>query len=439
MIAVKKEMQTSALWDTSVAIISSRPIDEEQRLPDISGSPNQYAGDGGVRAVVAWQRRKNDVWNIYYSVQRGDSGTWNPPASVTEDSISSTNVRVLPYRDSVFLLTWKKRNAILYAFLSFGSLPNSTTMSTPDTLALSNEDSLDYDITFRYSDGAVVWTARDSTGDRVFVTRYVGINPVVTLSTPETLSVRGRLSNPQFAFSMFSYDGPLLYELSVNGLHEVHIMSGSTDENLSLDPNADCRNARAFSSPIIAVSGRTLDKKIQYWFDVLVMEKYKEKDSTLFFQRGSYVSDTVKSAGYNRNACISSILIYVPQYRSAAIPIVWESNRDGRSHLYSRLALIPTGGVKDNGLKISSLRLDQNYPNPFNPSTTIHFHLSTAGDVTLKIIDLLGRTVETLIDNTMSAGEYETSWDARKYSSGVYFYRLEAGAFTETKKLMLLK
>ena len=83
--------------------------------------------------------------------------------------------------------------------------------------------------------------------------------------------------------------------------------------------------------------------------------------------------------------------------------------------------------------------LGQNYPNPFNPTTTISFALPSRSLVTLKVFDLLGREVATIVSGEMSAGNYSKQWNASKFASGVYFYRLEAGSYTETKKLLLLK
>jgi hypothetical protein len=84
--------------------------------------------------------------------------------------------------------------------------------------------------------------------------------------------------------------------------------------------------------------------------------------------------------------------------------------------------------------------LAQNYPNPFNPGTTILFSLPVQTRVTLRIYDLLGKEIATLINNeTLSAGKHIKQWSAQYFSSGVYFYKLQAGSFTATKKLVLLK
>ncbi|MCW9094671.1 MAG: T9SS type A sorting domain-containing protein, partial [Ignavibacteriaceae bacterium] len=83
--------------------------------------------------------------------------------------------------------------------------------------------------------------------------------------------------------------------------------------------------------------------------------------------------------------------------------------------------------------------LSQNYPNPFNPSTTIRWQQPETGLVTLKIYDVLGNEIVTLVNEEKSVGIYEINWNANKLSSGIYFYQLKAGSFSQTKKMILLK
>jgi hypothetical protein len=100
---------------------------------------------------------------------------------------------------------------------------------------------------------------------------------------------------------------------------------------------------------------------------------------------------------------------------------------------------IPTT-VKSGNINEFIFDLSQNYPNPFNPSTTISFTLEVSGFTTLKIYDILGREVATLVHEVRNAGNYSIQWDATNISSGIYFYRLETNTgFAKTKKLLLLK
>jgi hypothetical protein len=83
--------------------------------------------------------------------------------------------------------------------------------------------------------------------------------------------------------------------------------------------------------------------------------------------------------------------------------------------------------------------LSQNYPNPFNPSTDIKFDIPKNSFVKLAVYNELGKEIAVLVNKDMPAGKYETGWNASNYSSGIYFYKLSAGDFTGTRKMILLK
>jgi hypothetical protein len=98
-----------------------------------------------------------------------------------------------------------------------------------------------------------------------------------------------------------------------------------------------------------------------------------------------------------------------------------------------------TTGVENEKTNIpSEFRLHQNYPNPFNPSTTIRYQLPTLSHVTLKVFDVLGREVTTLVAGVEESGYKSVQWSASGVASGVYFYRLQAGQFSAVKKMLLM-
>jgi len=83
--------------------------------------------------------------------------------------------------------------------------------------------------------------------------------------------------------------------------------------------------------------------------------------------------------------------------------------------------------------------LSQNYPNPFNPVTNIQFALPKSGFIKITVYDALGKEAESLLQQDLNAGSYETQWNAENYPSGVYYYNLSAGEFSITKKMVLVK
>lgn len=98
-----------------------------------------------------------------------------------------------------------------------------------------------------------------------------------------------------------------------------------------------------------------------------------------------------------------------------------------------------TGINPISGSTPEKFSLMQNFPNPFNPSTSIRFDLQESGFTKLYIYDVLGKTLSTLVNENLRAGSYEVNWNASDYPSGVYFYRLESGGFSEVRKMVLVK
>jgi hypothetical protein len=106
---------------------------------------------------------------------------------------------------------------------------------------------------------------------------------------------------------------------------------------------------------------------------------------------------------------------------------------------YSNEASLSLTAVKTDEALPKEYSIRQNYPNPFNPSTTFSFALPSRSFVSLKIFDLLGRDVATIVSESLNAGRYTRQWNAGTMPGGVYFYRLQAGTFTATRTLILLK
>ncbi len=121
--------------------------------------------------------------------------------------------------------------------------------------------------------------------------------------------------------------------------------------------------------------------------------------------------------------------------------VLWTDYMDGNYEIYMRKN--PTGnfiGIQTISTEVpQSYSLKQNYPNPFNPVTNINFSLPVSGYVKLSVYDGLGREINTIVNEYLMPGTYNADWNASNYSSGIYFYKLQAGDFTETKRMVLVK
>lgn len=121
---------------------------------------------------------------------------------------------------------------------------------------------------------------------------------------------------------------------------------------------------------------------------------------------------------------------------------IWARLHNNNLSVWTAIIDFPVKVENNNNIAQSYL-LEQNYPNPFNPSTTIRFIVpgkrNSAEHISLKIYDILGKEAASLVNSNLSAGTYEIKWNAYNMSSGVYFYRLVSGSYSETKKMILAK
>jgi len=159
-------------------------------------------------------------------------------------------------------------------------------------------------------------------------------------------------------------------------------------------------------------------------------------------QRAADKSFTLETAGFGSFAYR---VRYIPQTAASKFtqpytaPLDKWTDKEDKSDQFEKW---PAGlsDVRDLDLGVpTKFALDQNYPNPFNPTTTIKFAIPADENVSLKVFNVLGQEVATLVNKQMKAGSYSFDFNASKLSSGVYFYRVEAGSFNATKKMLLLK
>ena len=121
--------------------------------------------------------------------------------------------------------------------------------------------------------------------------------------------------------------------------------------------------------------------------------------------------------------------------------VLSDSNRLAVENYLQKKFNTTVTGIEDSQNKNipEKFTLYQNYPNPFNPATTIKYSIPKASFVTLKVYDILGREINTLVNKEQKVGVYKIQFNSNKLSSGVYFYKITAGNFVNTKKFIILK
>ncbi|MDP2209102.1 MAG: T9SS type A sorting domain-containing protein [Bacteroidota bacterium] len=183
----------------------------------------------------------------------------------------------------------------------------------------------------------------------------------------------------------------------------------------------------------------TKDDKQEYYYDVIAFEDSSSSSDNIHVKRGYWGWDAYDSLfntnGVDKNPDVSCGVWELYGYN---VWVVWQTNQGGRWHLVGSYTTIFTWGVEDENTP-KLFKLYQNYPNPFNPTTKIRHVLNKNTKVKLCIYNTLGQKLATLVDAEQQAGTYEAVWDASKFSSGVYYAKLETSDYLEARKLILMK
>ena len=160
---------------------------------------------------------------------------------------------------------------------------------------------------------------------------------------------------------------------------------------------------------------------------------------------GDYGSGTIWMLRYENGIVVTdSVLMYgsfgeMSAFGTDQLSELYIVSYGASSSIYRFAGPGPTSGVTAPPRQAFAFGLDQNYPNPFNPSTVIGYQIGVTEQVSLKVFDVLGQEVATLVDGIRSPGSYRVTFEAGRYSSGVYYYRLQAGNFVKTRELVLVR
>ena len=403
-------------WGTEIQLANSLSM---SFLPCISVS--------GLNVHVAWDDFRNGHYEIYYKRSTDAGVSWGADTRLTNNGASRYGPSVSVSGQTVHIVWDDERDGnreIYYKRSTNGGLnwqpdqrltDNSFSSSNPSIsvsgtlLIIVWQDSRNgqYQLYHkRSSDGGLIW-GQDT---RITNTTEFSGNP--------SLSVTGSNVN-------------LVWNDTRDGNFEIYYKR-STDGGINWGADNRLTN-NSFDSefPSIAATGQGIHI---VWYDTRfgnpeILGKRSTTGGVSWESDMRLTSNTAVSS--EPSVAVSG----------SVVNVVWSDNRDGNYEIYYKRD--PTGnpiGIKIISSEIpKQYSLSQNYPNPFNPATNIRFSIPVSGNVKLTVFDMLGREVETLVNENLSAGTFNADWDASKYSSGVYFYKFETAEFSEIKKMVLVK
>jgi len=378
---------------------------------------------------VVWYEERDGNQEIYFKNSFDGGTNWGADIRLTNNSASSIYPSLAVSDQFVHVVWYDTRNfynEIFYKQSTDGG------MSWGEDTQLTSATAGAYVPSIAVSDSVVHVVWRDDTSlsnQEIYYKRSTdgGTNWGEIQIMPNT---SGDSHNPSVAVS--DSNAHIIWRDDRDGNFEKYYKH-STDAGINWGEDTRLTNDPAVSeNPSISVSGHFLH---------IVWYETRDGNTEIYYKRStdgglSWEEDlrlTNNFAGSGRPSVSVS---------GSKVHVVWYDYRDGSEpEIYYKRN--PTGnvtGIENIGLDFpEEFMLEQNYPNPFNPSTTIQYAIPDGGFVTLKVYDVLGNELATLVNEEKYIGSYEVDFTAAGLSSGIYFYKLQAGSFVETKKMILIR
>jgi len=394
---------------------------------------------------VAWQDGRHGNIEIYYKRSTNGGVTWDEDVRMTDEpqvqqnssiAVSGSTVHVV-WEDWRFGVT---NQEVYYKRSSDGGIswePEARLTNAP-------EGSLWPSVSASGSVVHTVWAdLRDGGSGEIYYkcSTNGGITwgaDIRLRNNPEAVNVASVAVSGSFVHVVWSDyrdgNGEIYYKRSTNGG-----INWGADTRLTSDPGSS-------EDPNISVSGSSVH---------IVWKDERDGNKEIYYKRSTDGGINWEADVRLTNATGQSEFPSV-SISGSVLHVLWEDERDGNYEIYYKRN--PTGNlteIKNISSEVpEKFELGQNYPNPFNAVTSIKFKVTGASPyplsrlhrdklrgttVTLKVFDLVGREVATLVNEKLQPGKYEVTFDATNLTSGIYFYRMQAGEFTDTKKLVLIK
>ncbi len=376
---------------------------------------------------IVWQSFINNHWQILSREIIND--TLSDVVSITD----SLNDNITPALGTQ-ILAWIQNGKLLLKYLDSASTP----IITLDSVNCSNPI---------IGNGQYYWYGQ----------LYVGYEKGTAGNRQIYSASYTFYANPEWVFTKISSGGDNIninigtfgspqnfqpYQTMNNGVWKIvsRFIMNDTSDNVS----CNCENPSVFLYILLTKNSARAEKKLNNstpFFIVYDTDSLKSNREIMlkFDYEQSNNDTTINLSNSPGDDYKPEISFYSTD--TTYVAVFWTHEQNGKQGIWmSKTFFSPiTGFVPGRLQSPGNYSLEQNYPNPFNPSTIISYQLPVNSKVVLKIYDLLGKEVATLVNKEQLSGSYHVQFDGSKFASGVYFYRIEAGSFVETRKLILIK
>jgi hypothetical protein len=394
--------------------------------PDLSGSPTVTAL--GTFVHITWVDFRNGNPEIYYKHSTDYGASWEAVQRLTNDAAASLFPFISASGNDLHIAWVDERNGNKEIYYK---LSTNKGVSWGADFRLT-QDPLVSDNVSIVSSGSFVHTAWEDTRDGNYEIYYKRSTNGGT-SWDAVSRITNSTETSQYA--SISVTGTAVHIVWVEQLgsnSEIYYIR-SVNNGLNWDASIRLTNNSAISEfPAVFSAGLYIHA---------VWDDFRDGNQEIYYKRSTdggatWNNSVTRLTNDPEDSKVPSVCV-----TGSALHVIWSDKRLGSPELfYKRNSTGNPVGITGTTSEIpSEFSLTQNYPNPFNPVTNIRFSVPKSGVVKLTIYDAAGREAAVLFNCRLSAGTYNYDFNASHLASGIYFYRLESGSFTQTKKMILIK
>jgi Secretion system C-terminal sorting domain len=391
--------------------------------------------------IIFFETNLYGNWDIAY--REFKNGEWGDIEVIDNPGSDESNISLVKGDQYGYLerrgIVYQCNNSI-YLLQKDSVVHNILLLKSSDSLMFSNPSGI---YTYNFLHGKFQDNLKIAVIERDKFNNNKIIEKIKSLETNYDTTIiidYGNLKNPQFSRLNYSY--MLTYEKIENGKSQIYYYDEYSNNNLLLNLNdtlnGNFSNFQSENNPPEVVTKRNSSNFLSP-FPYLYNFNKNNINNLFVYQGFSYLKDILFLTEVNNPKTAIEYLDFYIGYNTVINYVIWEDSLNGNIKLFGyKFYTNNPGAVKEKNYE-NKFVLYQNYPNPFNPSTTIYYQILKDGPVKINIYDALGREVVTLLNVSQKEGEHEVVWNAKNFSSGIYFYQIRAGEFVSTKKMLLIK
>ena len=400
-----------------------------KRNPSISYGTNyaSMAGSTIINGLVIWEDNQNGKWDLYASSYDTTSG-WSAAYPFDTTSSNKSSVKCIGRDSCIFTVVYEKGGDIIYRQLNSKT---KTVLADTNLTPAIPEICGNPRVCISYFNPQVIYVSYEKTKADTNKAIYYKKKNGTTWSNEDTIAYLGNNINNGFA-SNFSMGVEGVFESNRTGYYKIYhtqISPSPGTQNLAINQplnNASYSSYKNFLYPIIT---KSLYGQV-YTYII-------KSDSTKLFISNFNDSTTLGNSLVQTRQSINNGVFY---NNLIMIWVLYTKDSLGFTNIYGKKTLISLGSINKIGNDVpANYSLSQNYPNPFNQTTNIKHQITNNSFISLKVFDVAGREVITLVNENLEAGNYEIRFDTGELSSGIYFYTLTAGDYKKTRKMILLR